>query len=224
MSVGRDLATAILGLALGASLGWIGPRPHASSTPAAVAAPRSRVVCTRQVNTPSEDDCPSVHTRLDWCDARLLAQTRPRPTTAPPAAIGADDEGAWNTQLTSVLVHCGIPGAASATECSEYPCVSALNAQGEDAATLTAKIESCMNDLPDKSSLGLGPNGTVAAIPLPIDCGDGNYQTLLMVGELDEDALQALDPQGSYGLLGETLLTLGSRRAEALAKVYRCPP
>jgi hypothetical protein len=215
MSTRRDLLAGGVGLTLGVIAGW--DRPAALAPAAEVTAkPTPRVVCTRVADAAPEaasGDCSAISVRRDWCNARLTAATRPRPTTAPPEAVGVDDPVAWKQRLDTILAACHLDASVANTDCTEYPCVSALRVPSAEAAKPLE--DGCGGAV--KFAEGESP----ALVPTPVECGD-HVETLWMFAVLDQPTLDDLYPKAAGEFLPNELLLLGSRRAEALARGWVC--
>lgn len=212
------------GLLLGVAVGLGIPFRHATPVPAVVVGVPppdrdARVVCTRRARTAEalgSTDCDEMQTRLDWCNARVYAATRPRPTTAPPEAIGVDDPAEWDRRLHRLLAGCGFAGTVANTDCTEYPCVTALRFEGNEEEFFTGP-EGCPADQ------GVTEAESLHTVPVTVDCGDGRTDTLWMVGITDDAVLSTLYPKAKSGLFfSEEVLLLGARRSEALAKGWAC--
>lgn len=207
MSLRVELAVAVLGLGLGAGLGWRPPHPLPSAPPA----PLKRAVCTRVSSTLEAPDCEDALVRRDFCAARLAAASRPRPTTAPPEAVGVDDPREWKAKLDAMLATCGSSAAVEQTDCAEYPCVSAL---GLDAAAAEA-LGHCFDQQVE------GKEWT-ALLPMPVDCGGGELRTMWMFAVVDQDTVDELYPKAAGQFIPEELVLLAARRSDALAAQWGC--
>ena len=168
-----------------------------------------RVVC-RNV-APAEPDCAAAQVRADWCTARLRAAERPRPTSAPPEAKGLDDPEDWAARAPALLRACGIDATIAATECSEYPCVSAFTPGSVDPHTL----DQCQ-------AADLGGQEWIASLPVTVDC-DGTPRTMWMLAVVEKTTFEELYPRAAGKFLPDELTLLGARRAEAVAHAWGCP-
>lgn len=213
------------GLLLGVAVGLGIPFRHQIAVPAIVAAASPpdrvpRVVCTRRPRSAelvASADCDEMQTRLDWCNARVNAATRTRATTAPPEAIGIDDPADWDRRLRRLLAACGFAGSVRNTDCSEYPCVTAVRFDGDEAGFLNGDDE-C------PARQGVTGAESLHIVPVTVACGDGRADTLWMVGIADEAVMTTLYPRASRGFLPAVeVVLLGARRAEALAAGWACP-
>lgn len=223
MSRAIDAAVVVLAAALGGWLhGRVAPAPAAPAPVRAVAPRRAtppRVVCRAAsvADAPADEACAAAQVRLDTCEARLLAASRARPTTAPSEAVGLDDASAWGAALPRMLADCGITASPVSTDCTEYPCVTGLRASEADAA----RLESLGNG--ECGSAGLAADEAPVTTPLRVTCPDGSEETVWMVSTLDPDTLKQLYPGEGFPFPAEWLL-LASRRTEALAHAWTCSP
>ena len=207
MSLRVEVAIAVLGLGLGAGLGWTPARPPAATPPA----PAKRAVCTRPSSTMKAPDCEDTLVRRDFCAARLAAASRPRPTTAPPEAVGVDDPAEWRAKLDAMLAACGSSATVQQTDCAEYPCVSALGLDVAAAESLSHCFEQQVE----------GKEWT-AFLPMPVDCGEGEVRTMWMFAVVDQDTVDALYPKAAGQFIPDELVLLAARRSDALAARWGC--
>lgn len=208
----------LIGALFGAAVAFAIPFRAGPAVPSPTTSPAptgSRVICTRHVSTAprASDDCAEMQTRLDWCNGRLRAATRVRPTTAPPETVGVDDPADWDRRLRDVLATCHIPATVTTTDCTEYPCVSALRAPDDNQ----------MNGLLDRCDAAHFTEKDLAALlPFPVVCPDGHTETLWMIALADNPTLDELYGDGEHGVDFDQLALLGARRAEALARGWTC--
>lgn len=198
----------MIGLILGALLAGLLPAPPAAPRP-----PARRMVCDRAPVLADAAGCDDLIARADWCEARLDAATRTRPSTAPPEARGIEDPAAWNRRLGEILAACDVPTQAVVTDCDEYPCVSAL--QGLTEAQITALNYTC------GAQMGLPESAWPALLPMPVTCGD-HTETVWMFAVVDQTTIDLLYPETIGDFLPPELLLLAGRRSEALARRWRC--
>lgn len=206
------------GLLVGAACAFAVPFRSGPPVPTGAQLPATapRVVCThRKTRVETSTDCEEMQTRLDWCNARLLAATRVRPTTAPPEAVGVDDPVEWDREMRHLLDVCGIPASPEATDCAEYPCVTALRAP--DDAAMTKNLDAC-------EAAGFTDDDMPALLPVPLTCGDGHVETLWLFAVADNPTLATLYARGGDSADITELALLGARRSEALAKQWSCRP
>lgn len=213
-----ELAGVTGGLLVGAACAFALPFRSGPPVPAGAQLPATapRVVCThRKARVETSTDCEEMQTRLDWCNARLLAATRARPTTAPPEAVGVDDPVEWDREMRHLLDVCGIPASPEATDCAEYPCVTALRAP--DNGAMPTNIDTCAGAAFTDADLP-------ALLPVPVTCGDGHVETLWLFAVADNSTLATLYARGGDSAGITELALLGARRSEALAKQWSCHP
>jgi hypothetical protein len=125
----------------------------------------------------------------------------------PPEAEGLDDPAAFDRLLDRVRRECG-GVRARATDCTEYPCVAALEAEDPMAVGRCEAVFPPGADEP-------------VVVPVPVTCPDGTERTMWMFGVMDR-TVSALYPNIDRQFLAPELLMLGGRRAEALAGRFPC--
>lgn len=122
-----------------------------------------------------------------------------------------DDPADWAARLPRLLAQCGSEARVLVTDCTEYPCVSAISW----AEPNSARLDNCNFD-----SL-LGATEWPALIPIPVNCPEGD-ETMWMVAVVDQSLFVELYPSTKGTFIPTELSLLGARRAEALAARWPC--
>lgn len=223
----RTLVGFVLGGVVGVLLGHYGWR-DASARPAApiLASARAerRLVCTDVAQiAPSSTDCGEVDTRLKWCEGRLAAASREKPTGRRewPATNPDEAPDRWTENLASLVQRCQLPADIVVTDCDEYPCVAGVRPQDP---TLSRKafvemVETC------PATTELFPGLNADAVNVPVHCPDGSTEpglVMFIMGDTDakNPAVAALFP-GQEVQLADVIVYAG-RRTEAAVQMWDC--
>lgn len=212
------LVVAAAGLVAGHLLWPVPPAPAAVAPPPA--SKERRLVCTN-VAAPSPPE--ELATRLQWCEGRLAAATRPRPTGRNewPETIPEEAPDAWTDKLSALVERCHLPVDIEVADCDEYPCVAAVRPRqpGMGRKQLVDLVNAC----PEAEAL-LGPL-EFDAVNSSVRCDDDVREEALVVflnSDLTEanPAVRALFPSGSPELAD--VIVFGGRRVESALQTWPC--
>ncbi|MEO0599961.1 MAG: hypothetical protein AAF211_00905 [Myxococcota bacterium] len=211
-------------------LGMVAGRWSIPETQEALREPPGSVICaTQPLTRPTvevEEPTPVDDLRLSYCLARLeasLEQQRLVLRDWPEEAdyyLDGQHPAEWTETLDAVASDCGIRDRLVITDCTEPPCVAAFRG---DRRSLRERLDGC--------SETLGPFGDPELVDVPVNCGDGRTESLVLLANLGENGQDELlegmgiEPGDSLDGLGERLFhtfRIYGRRADALAALWPC--
>lgn len=215
------LAVGAAGVLAGHLLWPVTPAP-AAVAPATVAPPTKerRLVCTNVAAAPAPDE---LATRLQWCEGRLAAATRPRPTGRNdwPETLPEESPEAWTETLTTLVERCRLPVDVEVADCDEYPCVAAVRPRepGLGRKALVDRVREC----PEAAAI----TGTLDfdAVNSSVRCPDDTREEALVLflnGPVDDrnPAFRTLFPGGEAELAD--FIVFGGRRVESALQTWPC--
>lgn len=128
----------------------------------------------------------------------------------------------WTASMERVLHDCDLPGELVLTDCSEPPCTAVFR----DAEWST--LEGALGDCP--SFRAAFPRPELEPVPFVVPCGDGRFETMVLVTTFTEEQRQAwfeelglTEAMESYELspLFEGYRIM-ARRADGLVPFWEC--
>ena len=217
-------ALALLGVGLGVILGHlVWPAPSHASV-ALPQSPTRRLVCTN-VATPVEStpDCGEAEARLQWCEGRLAAATRVKPTGRRewPAAPAEEQPDVWTERMDQLVRACGLPLSIEVSDCDEYPCVAATRVT--DPALTAKDIRKAVEACPQAKEI-LG-DLNFEAVKTRVTCPDGSIEpatVLFAMGSTGSDnpVMRELF-DGQEPDLADVIV-FGGRRVESSLQTWQC--
>lgn len=231
MAVGRGSgARALLPFALGLVIGGgvVRLADGAGEPPPSPAPHRAHPLVCETVPLAGSSSPVSRDLGLRFCLAQLEAANtarrrvvQPWPEVDDPVWAGELPD-AWTDAMERVVHDCDVPGALVLTDCSEPPCAAVFR---------DAEWERLMEALGDCPTFREAfPNPEIDPVPYVVPCGDGRFETMVLVTTFDADQRRAYfeelgvademdNNELSAFLEGYRML---SRRADGLTPIWNC--
>lgn len=219
----RPIRSALLllsGLLPGIWLGWtLHQPPEAQATPAPPAPRERRVVCTN-VTAPEPVEAQELGTRLEWCEARLSAATRVRPTGRkewPEDMAGAESPEDWPATAEALLARCQPDVKMEVVDCEEYPCVAALRGpEGIDVEAMRKELKRCA-----QTDAALAEQD-IELGSVTVRCPDGSTETALVFSLWDQESPVLSSVFGGREVTFADYIIHAGRRAESAVQLWSC--